>query len=596
MDSTNNEEDGEQSELLYDGGKKGRIFVIDFGQHMFEEGGWRFRLALQAVRDQINKLCCIGDQGELNTIVFANTANNNEMAENTDACYVHRKLSTMDAEYMKGLDAILQEKDLKAQFAPELGESGVCDWAQLFFLCERLFVNARTVLRKKIINVFTTDIVDIESGSQEASKKRVSHLREKNTEIKVYLIEKEIGGETESGDFWNSIDPDAQRCSSLDDLVQNLHFKNYTMRSSTSLPFVLADGVQISVGLYYLVVPQAKPPAIRLDAETNERIEQRTHYIPKEVNVEDNSAAAVSDANLPGTVVEGECFEGEVNFTRDVGGQKVVLDREEFEKLRRFDKPGITVIGFKPLKLLKPSHRMSPAKFIYPLENVIAGSTNVYRALLHRCLARQLFILVRCTQKTNTTPQLCALVPQTAKDQSENGNNLPKNFFYEGFHLLELPFAEASRNLRSFERYSTPNGVGVWDPPKAEQVKAAEDFVAKITIPDFSPDQFFNPMLQRHYKAVEAVALDLDMKSFEEEANKLDTLKAYFQNPETAKHVAPELEKLKKVCQFEGPVESPKKGRPKAKLEPKEEEEKDDADEDGFARPATKRGRKKAGE
>jgi hypothetical protein len=67
---------------------------------------------------------------------------------------------------MKGLDAILQEKDLKAQFAPELGESGVCDWAQLFFLCERLFVNARTVLRKKIINVFTTDIVDIESGSQ----------------------------------------------------------------------------------------------------------------------------------------------------------------------------------------------------------------------------------------------------------------------------------------------------------------------------------------------------------------------------------------------------------------------------------------------
>ena len=42
-------------------------------------------------------------------------------------------------------------------------------------------------------------------------------------------------------------------------------------------------------------------------------------------------------------------------------------------------------------------------------------------------------------------------------------------------------------------------------------------------------------------------------------------------------------------------MESPKKGRPKAKLEPKEEE-KDDADEDGFARPATMRGRKKAGE
>jgi hypothetical protein len=94
----------------------------------------------------------------------------------------------------------------------------------------------------------------------------------------------------------------------------------------------------------------------------------------------------------------------------------------------------------------------------------------------------------------------CVCVHQQKNTQINNNNmshsffqNLPKNFFYEGFHLLELPFAEASRNLRSFERYSTPNGVGVWDPPKAEQVKAAEDFVAKITIPDFSPDQFFNP-------------------------------------------------------------------------------------------------------
>lgn len=39
-------------------------------------------------------------------------------------------------------------------------------------------------------------------------------------------------------------------------------------------------------------------------------------------------------------MMEGERFEWEVGFKRDVGGVDVVLEREEMEKLRRLDKPG----------------------------------------------------------------------------------------------------------------------------------------------------------------------------------------------------------------------------------------------------------------
>lgn len=33
--------------LIFDGGKKARLFIVDYGEHMFTEGEWRFRLAMQ---------------------------------------------------------------------------------------------------------------------------------------------------------------------------------------------------------------------------------------------------------------------------------------------------------------------------------------------------------------------------------------------------------------------------------------------------------------------------------------------------------------------------------------------------------------------
>lgn len=53
--------------------------------------------------------------------------------------------------------------------------------------------------------------------------------------------------------------------------LYRLHFKNYALRSTTSLPFVLGEGFQFAVGIYFLIKPQGKPPAIYLDSETSEK-------------------------------------------------------------------------------------------------------------------------------------------------------------------------------------------------------------------------------------------------------------------------------------------------------------------------------------
>jgi hypothetical protein len=46
--------------LTFDGGKKGQIYMVDFGEHMFQGEGdkkqWRFRLALQVFFRFIKKI------------------------------------------------------------------------------------------------------------------------------------------------------------------------------------------------------------------------------------------------------------------------------------------------------------------------------------------------------------------------------------------------------------------------------------------------------------------------------------------------------------------------------------------------------------
>ncbi|KAL7078280.1 hypothetical protein ACQ4LE_002737 [Meloidogyne hapla] len=579
MDWNEQQQQNVEETLLFDGGNKAKLFVIDYGEHMFEDGEWRFRLALKAVRDQINKLCCMGDLSELCSVIFVNTSISNN-THKIDCIFTDKELGTTNSEYVKKLDSIINSDNLRDFLLPKLGDSGMSNWAELFFLCQSMLTHSSKVLRKKVITIVTTDKEQIDQEIQESCKKRIClDIKFIGTEIKVLLIENKIE-ENEATRFWKYLDPAFSRFSSYEEINKHFFFfKNYSLRSTTSLPFDLGEGLKFAVGLYHLIKPQGKPAAILMDSETNERVECRTHFIPKE-DLEEKSTDITGEEDENNKEIQeylnNENFEGEINFSKNVGGVNVVMDREELEKLRRFDRPGITVIGFKPLHLLKPSHRMSPAKFIYPLDDVVSGSSVLYRVLLKQCLERNLFILVRYTQRPNTTPQICALVPQSMEEENEGNSSLSEHL-YEGFHLLELPFTEEARDLRAVDRYKPPpipaSIIFSSENIKEQQISVAEEFVDKLTT-RFEPDQFFNPMLQRHYKTVESVALDLDVENFAEEAEKLDKIQPYFKSEENVKRVAVQIAKLNDLCsgrldliKEEEPVVKPKRGRKKKDVE-----------------------------
>lgn len=95
-------------------------------------------LSFEAVRNQINDICCLGDSGEMCAILLANTSLTNEKAENIDNVFVYRDMGPMDADLVKELDIVLQSDDPRTVLSPVVGESGVCNWAELFYLCHKL--------------------------------------------------------------------------------------------------------------------------------------------------------------------------------------------------------------------------------------------------------------------------------------------------------------------------------------------------------------------------------------------------------------------------------------------------------------------------
>lgn len=51
-------------------------------------------------------------------------------------------------------------------------------------------------------------------------------------------------------------------------------------------------------------------------------------------------------------------------------------------KIKGLKKPGLTLIGFKPRKLIKPYHNLRPSYFLYPDEDHVVGSIQFFDALI----------------------------------------------------------------------------------------------------------------------------------------------------------------------------------------------------------------------
>ncbi|NWI09300.1 XRCC6 protein, partial [Crypturellus soui] len=122
-----------------------------------------------------------------------------------------------------------------------------------------------------------------------------------------------------------------------------------------------------------------------------------------------------------------------------------------------------------------------------------AGSTTLFNALLMKCLEKEVLALCRYIPRRNTPPRFVALVPQEEELDEQNVQVAPP-----GFHLVFLPYADDKRKVDFTEKVLA----------NREQVDKMKQIIQKLRF-KYRIESFENPVLQQHFRNLEALALDM---------------------------------------------------------------------------------------
>jgi len=125
-----------------------------------------------------------------------------------------------------------------------------------------------------------------------------------------------------------------------------------------------------------------------------------------------------------------------------IGNQKVEITQEEMRQIKKFDKVGMTLMGFKPLTYLKLYHNVKHSMFVFPDEKKVLGSSQCADALIKEMIAKDKIAIVRVQVRENTSVRFCALLPQDESLNELSGLQTPP-----GFQLIVLPYADDIRDL-----------------------------------------------------------------------------------------------------------------------------------------------------
>ncbi|XP_078060044.1 X-ray repair cross-complementing protein 5-like [Mustelus asterias] len=417
-------------------GRDSLVFLIDASEAMFEMNGEAtsaFDMTIQCVHRVYTSKIISSDRDLLAVVFFGTQKHKNSV--DFKHVYVLHDLDTPGAKRVLELDQYEGEKGNKS-FKKNIGHSTDDSLSDALWVCSNLFSDVTLKLSHKRIMLFTNNDNPHAKDSSKArlTRTKANDLRE--TGIILDLMHLKKPGGFDMSLFYCDIvsvseDGDAavqgEGSARLDDLLRKVWAKDYKKRTVTRLNLKLGEGVELSVGVYNLVRSARKPSAVRLYRESNEPVKTKTRWF----NGETGSLL------LPSDTKKAQVY----------GQRQIVLEKEETEELKRFDGPGLVLIGFKPLSLLKKHHHIRPPQFIYPDETLVTGSTTLFSALLTKCLEKDVYAVCRYTPRRNTPPRFVALVPQEEALDDQKVQTIPP-----GFHLIFLHYADDVRKIGFTEK------------------------------------------------------------------------------------------------------------------------------------------------
>lgn len=464
-------------------GRDSLIFLVDASRAMFksqdEDELTPFDMSIQCIKSvYTNKI--ISSAHDLLAVVFYGTEKDKNSV-NFKNIYVLQELDNPGAKRVLELDQFKGQQGQK-HFQDLIGCG--CDYSlsEVLWVCANLFSDVQFRMSHKRIMLFTNEDDPHGSDSAKASRARTKAGDLRDTGIFLDLMHLKKHGGFDISLFYRDIismaeDEDLgvhfEESSKLGDLLRKVLAKETKKRVLSRLKLKLNKDIALTVGVYNMVQKALKPQPIRLYRETNEPVKTKTRTF----NVNTGSLLLPSDTKRSQTY----------------GSRQIVLEKEETEQLKRFDEPGLILIGFKPLIMLKKHHFLRPSLFVYPEESLINGSSTLFNALLTKCLEKEVMAVCRYTPRQNIPPYFVALLPQEEELDDQKFQVTPP-----GFQLVFLPYADDKRKVPVTEKVMA-------NPEQVDKMKA---IVQKLRF-KYKSDSFENPVLQQHFRNLEALALDL---------------------------------------------------------------------------------------
>eukprot|EP01117_Protostelium_nocturnum_P007205 TRINITY_DN2579_c0_g2_i1.p1 TRINITY_DN2579_c0_g2~~TRINITY_DN2579_c0_g2_i1.p1 ORF type:complete len:759 (-),score=325.99 TRINITY_DN2579_c0_g2_i1:69-2345(-) len=472
-------EDGENQENFFSS-KDAIVFLIDSTKEMFvpnELGEIPFHNAIKcAVATLTDKI--ISSDSDLLGICFYGTKNKRNSNE-FEGVYVFHELDNPDAQIIIDSENLLVNNNFDAIGSTE----GDFAFSDALWTCSTMFsMNTQKVGHRRIF-LFTNedDPVGDDASARERSIQRAKDLSDLGIDIELFSMNKQ-NKEFDPTKFYQSIitfdeDEDGaainfDASSKFEELRARVRRKEFKKRSLARIPFHLGPDIEIAVRLYALVHNTKKGSFVWMDSKSNQMLTTTTKWVCEDT----------------GTLLLDTQIKSGLNY----GGEKVLFSKEDLSQIKVVGKVGVYLMGFKPKDSLKDFHQLRPSNFLYPDEPVVKGSTVTFAALLERMRQRNVIAICRFMPRITSSPKFVALVPQEETFDEDGIQTSPA-----GFHVIYLPYADDLREIN----------VGPQKKASVDQINAAKKMVKSLRI-KFDSRNFENPALQKHYAALQAIALD----------------------------------------------------------------------------------------
>ena len=263
----------------------------------------------------------------------------------------------------------------------------------------------------------------------------------------------------------------------LRELTKRIRQKEIKKRTLGRCPFFLTNNTKIYMNIYSSIRKTYKGRIYNVDAKTNKLLKGVNSIICK-----DSGA---------------ELYPEQVGTYQLYGNKKIIFSKEEMNKIKFLEEPGMKLMGFKSIESIKPYYNIRESYFIYPNELFSNGAGKLVDALIKQMINKKKCAIVKFVAREGSVVKFCALLPQQEKYDEDYFQTPP------GFNMIILPWAD---DIRSNSDILSKNPKIL---PKVsdEQSELAKKLIKKMNI-SFDCRAFENVELQKFYATLQALALE----------------------------------------------------------------------------------------